>query len=447
MSICNCLPKHRIFFPFVELFEGFQLLRGQRVLAGALVRLCQAVMRLRQIRLQLYGAPQFRNRFLVSPRRACNDGAVAGCARTGATGPANSSSGWLGICHMRILSCWLGIIFAVPAAASAQVTVPMSQYDYGRTGANLQEWMLNPSNVDATHFGKLFSRRVDDSIYALPLIVPNLEISGQRRNVLFVATMGNTVYAFDADDPAQSEPSLVAQPWHSRSRRQLDRAGPSRHSRNALYRCANGHALCGRLGAERQRTQPVGECAGHLQRQPEIQLATTPVVPLRWTGGNAHERERRTATGGAADGQRCAVYRRREHRARSERPALVAGRLRADIQCARSDATAWPSSRRRRVAGKAESGREAVGSRPTVCGNIYLSTAGGYYDGVSNFGSSTLKFAGPSLKLADWFTPDNHEFLFLQNIDMSAGGVTLDPQFAAHVLRRQGRRHFPPESQ
>jgi hypothetical protein len=48
---------------------------------------------------------------------------------------------------MRILSCWLAIIFAVPAWVSAQVTVPMSQYDYERTGANLQEWMLNPSNV------------------------------------------------------------------------------------------------------------------------------------------------------------------------------------------------------------------------------------------------------------------------------------------------------------
>jgi hypothetical protein len=60
-------------------------------------------------------------------------------------------------------------------------------------------------------------------------------------------------------------------------------------------------------------------------------------------------------------------------------------------------------------------------------GNIYVSTAGGSYDGVTNFGSSTLKLAGPSLKVADWFTPNNHEFLFLQNIDMSAGGVTLIP--------------------
>src|SRR6185295_18213702 len=92
------------------------------------------------------------------------------------------------------------------AQLRAQVTVNMSQYDYERTGANLQEWILHPSNVNSAGFGKLFSRSVDASVYALPLIVPNLEIAGERRNVLFVATMGNTVYAFDADDPARVEP-------------------------------------------------------------------------------------------------------------------------------------------------------------------------------------------------------------------------------------------------
>jgi hypothetical protein len=60
-------------------------------------------------------------------------------------------------------------------------------------------------------------------------------------------------------------------------------------------------------------------------------------------------------------------------------------------------------------------------------GNIYIATAGGSYDGITNFGSSVLKFAPRSLKLTDWFTPKNHEFLFLQNIDISAGGVTLIP--------------------
>jgi hypothetical protein len=37
-------------------------------------------------------------------------------------------------------------------------------------------------------------------------VVPNLNIAGEHRNVLFVATMGSTVYAFNADDPARVEP-------------------------------------------------------------------------------------------------------------------------------------------------------------------------------------------------------------------------------------------------
>src|SRR5262249_44656506 len=100
----------------------------------------------------------------------------------------------------------LGVVTTVAASVSGSATVPMSQYDYGRTGANLLERTLNPSNVNPALFGKLFSRSVDDSIYALPLIVPDLDISGQPHNVLFVASMGNTVYAFDADDPAQPAP-------------------------------------------------------------------------------------------------------------------------------------------------------------------------------------------------------------------------------------------------
>ncbi len=46
---------------------------------------------------------------------------------------------------------------------------------------------------------------------------------------------------------------------------------------------------------------------------------------------------------------------------------------------------------------------------------------------MTNFGSSALKFAPGTLKLVDWFTPKDHEFLFFQNIDLSAGGVTLIP--------------------
>lgn len=78
--------------------------------------------------------------------------------------------------------------------------------DNSRTGANLQEVKLNVSNVNQTTFGKLFTRQVDGGIYAQPLYIPNFTIGGRKRNVVFIATQNNSVYAFDADDPAASSP-------------------------------------------------------------------------------------------------------------------------------------------------------------------------------------------------------------------------------------------------
>ena len=312
------------------------------------------------------------------------------------------------------------------APVGAPVTVPMSQYDYARTGANLQERILNPSNVDATHFGMLFSRSVDDSIYALPLIVPDLDISGQRHNVLFVASMGNTVYAFDADDPAQSAPlwsrnlgtPAPGDSW----------IGPVHHGilgtpfidvpTGTLYVVAmvsneneynlwlnaldihNGRPKYNspqRLsfpfaGSEGTLTNVKGalQRAGLLMVDDVLYIAVANVVPdpndQHWS------QEGFVQTFNARDlTQRFAVF--------QTTPSGRKGGI-------------WQGGR-----GIAADGQ----------GNVYLSTAGGSYDGVSNFGSSTLKFAGRSLRLADWFTPNNHEYLFLQNIDMSAGGVTLIP--------------------
>ncbi len=68
-----------------------------------------------------------------------------------------------------------------------------------RDGANAQEYALTPANVTTTSFGKLFSCPVDGAIYAQPLWVPNLTISGGTHNVVFVATTHDSVYAFDAD--------------------------------------------------------------------------------------------------------------------------------------------------------------------------------------------------------------------------------------------------------
>jgi len=332
--------------------------------------------------------------------------------------------------RMRILASWLGVISAVAvsigAPVLAPVTVPMSQYDYGRTGANVQEWTLNPSSVDATRFGKLFSRSVDDSVYALPLIVSDLEISGRRHNVLFIASMGNTVYAFDADDPAQSEPlwsrnlgtpaagdswigpvhqgilgtpfidvptgtlyvvALVSKETEYNlwlNALDITNGSPKYHSPQLLsFPFAGSEGTLTNVKGALQR-------AGLLMVDDVLYIAFANIVPdpndQHWS------QEGFVQTFNARDlTQRYAVF--------QTTPSGRKGGI-------------WQAGR----------GIAADGE-----GNIYLSTAGGSYDGVRNFGSSTLKFAGRSLELADWFTPKNHEYLFLQNIDMSAGGVTLIP--------------------
>ena len=75
--------------------------------------------------------------------------------------------------------------------------------DNYRTNANLNETVLKPSNVKTSSFGRLFALAVDGQIYAQPLYQNNLVMAdGSIHNVVFVATMHNSVYAFDADTPS-----------------------------------------------------------------------------------------------------------------------------------------------------------------------------------------------------------------------------------------------------
>src|SRR5436190_6843321 len=86
------------------------------------------------------------------------------------------------------------------------VPVTTQHNDNDRTGANLSETQLTTAGVNVQGFGRLFRRHVVGAVYAQPLILPGVVMPSGPRDVLYVATMHNYVYAFDAADPAAAAP-------------------------------------------------------------------------------------------------------------------------------------------------------------------------------------------------------------------------------------------------
>jgi hypothetical protein len=73
------------------------------------------------------------------------------------------------------------------------------------TGQNTKETILTPANVNQNKFGKVFSYSLDGQTYTQPLYVSDVSIPGQgKKNVIYVGTANDTVYAFDADGGSSS---------------------------------------------------------------------------------------------------------------------------------------------------------------------------------------------------------------------------------------------------
>jgi hypothetical protein len=86
-----------------------------------------------------------------------------------------------------------------PNPTPSSVDVVTYHYDNLRTGENLNETTLTTANVNQTKFGKLGEFVVDGKVDAQPLYLSGVTISGQKRNVLYIATEHGSVLAFDAD--------------------------------------------------------------------------------------------------------------------------------------------------------------------------------------------------------------------------------------------------------
>src|SRR5579872_1205224 len=103
------------------------------------------------------------------------------------------------------LPFWLGLIAAPTPNVHAQRCAAVTTYhnDNSRTGQNLAETVITPANAGTLTL--LFSTHpvLDGWAVAQPLYLPQTEINGGVHNVVFVATLANSVYAFDADNGTQ----------------------------------------------------------------------------------------------------------------------------------------------------------------------------------------------------------------------------------------------------
>src|SRR5580700_8723516 len=92
------------------------------------------------------------------------------------------------------------VAIALGSAATAAQPVLQRGYNPSVTGANLNEAILNTTNVAPSTFGLVFKLPVVGSMYAQPLYVPGV-VTAKRgtHNVVYVATMSDMLYAFDAD--------------------------------------------------------------------------------------------------------------------------------------------------------------------------------------------------------------------------------------------------------
>jgi hypothetical protein len=118
--------------------------------------------------------------------------APAGSATVQFTGTAGSRS--------HAVSVDLAVSLAVTTSGADVVTY---HNDVARTGLNPNESILTPTNVTSSKFGLLHLAAVDGKVDGQPLYLSNLDVAGQKQNVVFAVTEHDSVYAFNADTGAQ----------------------------------------------------------------------------------------------------------------------------------------------------------------------------------------------------------------------------------------------------
>lgn len=315
---------------------------------------------------------------------------------------------------------------------AGQVNVLTNRYDNGRTGANLAETVLTAANVNPAHFGKLWTYAVDGSVFAQPLYVQGQVFPGKGpRNALYVATMNDSVYAFDADSSQTLWSVHLTNPAGGVTAiPTADVAGTSQ-------------GIVGTMGIEGTpvidlpsrtmyfiaRTKEPGPV--WIQRLHALDLITG----AEKFGGPVAI----TASVPAGAGTLAFDYKAANQRAAlalTNGMVIVCWASHADIEPYHGWVMAYDAATLKQVGvftttptGLAGAVWQSGGG-PSIDadGNVYVITGNGDWDGMVNFGDSFLKLAGKNgLPLLDWFTPDNQATLNVMDLDLGATSAMLIP--------------------
>ncbi len=367
---------------------------------------------------------------------------------------------------------------SVSRGAGPLVNVLTRHNDIGRSGDNLREVFLTTSNVRPGQFGKLFTRTVDGQIYAQPLYVSNVAFAnGTTRNVVIVATMHNTVYAFDADDPAASTPI-----WQVSLGPSIPVPDPTFGYRygpffdikvevgalsTPVIDIATQTIYLDAATKEGVGQNPAGVDAGqgpvYLHRLHALDLLTG----MEKFGGPVVVAGSVPGTGAGSSGG-VVTFDPHQH---MQRPALllsngllyIAYGSYADTDPYHGWVFAYdPASLQPMTiycttpnAGEGAIWQTGEGLAADGNGHLFMITGNGDFDrdvGGADLGDSFIQLSEGSLSIVDWFTPYNQASLALNDLDLGSAGALLLPgtnyltgggkQGKLYVLDRGSMGHF-----
>jgi hypothetical protein len=343
----------------------------------------------------------------------------------------------MAVMRARAFAFCLLFIFAAMTLGRAQTPVTTWHYDNARSGANPNETILTPQNVNSKQFGQLFNQPVDGQIIGQALYLPGVTIPGAGvHNVVYVATMNDSVYAFDADSATGSNANPL---WHTSFLGSGVTPVPIK-----LQGCG-GTTFWTQVGIV--STPVIDTTSGTIYvvaKTYENSKFVHRLHALDVTTGREQTGSPIVITASYEYGGTNYVF---EDMMQVNRPALLlengyvyiaigSNGCRGDHEegwvVAYDATTLQPAG-----AFDDEPGESAAavwmrggGLSADSSGNIYGATADGPFAAGTNFGQSVFKLSqsGSTLQLADWFTPYNELFLDDNDLDMSEPVLVLPEQ-------------------